>query len=597
MSAVKYNEKDISVLSDREHVRARPTMYIGQVDECVDMPVVDASEGVINVSTMSVNPGVFTCFREIVDNCVDIITMTKVGDTVTVDISDDGMIRVSDNSVGVPTGINDKTGKHTPEVVYSTLKSGKNFKAETSNGIGTNGMGASIVALMSERFEISICRDKKSYAQIFVDGVPETPVIQPSTKGTKTGTSIGYKLDMSFFPGSSGIDLDFVKKYLTVLKTVYPEITFMLNGEEVKNDHLLPLMHTCGDYMYAFKVGEGNICSVVNSILTYRHGAHFNAFGDAIHCAVGMKDRKLVEKISRNDVMNHIDIFIIYKSKSTTFDTQNKSRLTGKVSAVDGKSLLPFVVSSNIIQMIEAMIETKAVKKAVKDNVKERHRGFIPSLPETKADKIKKKQLYITEGRSAIGTFRAVRKPGQAGLSIQGKILSVLEEKESKIMANSDIRAILECSGYDVTKKKFTPVYDDIIITTDADPDGYHIACLIVMLYMKYCPHLVEEGVIKHLLSPLYSVEHKGDHHWFNSKAEVDVFSKGKTGIKVKYNKGLGGMSKEEWVKMITVGSQPLTQISADELIGDTISSAFSEKSADTRKEWLSAGTKMVIVE
>lgn len=587
---MKYDESSITGLSQREHVRLRPNVYIGAVDEVTEVTLPIESDGVINFKQSNINFGYFTAVREIIDNAIDIILMTKVGNTVEINcqVVDNGgvLFSVKDNSVGVPIGKNEN-GVSTPELVFGQLMTGKNFTNDNNTGIGVNGMGSAIVNFLSTHFTANIHRDGKNAIYQWEDGIlKKSSITKSAVKGN--GTEVSFILDNKFFNGYI-LQFDDLAAYLSMVATAYKNITFKLNNIIVE-PYKCNVIDT-GDFIIYIKEGNGNTVSMVNSILTYRHGNHVIKVADSLYEAVKVKiGSKMASEIKSSDLKSISDMIIIYKSKEVKFDTQNKARLTSQSQKIDHKEFYGFLNNSSFIEYIKEKIEILHLKEAAKEVKKDLKRQVYKNVFAAKQGKCNKTQLYITEGLSAISSFLTCRKAGQAGLSLRGKILNVLEERISSIAKNEEIKSLTDVVGInllDMNKNKYC--FDEIIICTDIDPDGYHIASLLVNFFFKFSPSLIKEGRLKHLKSPLYSVVYGGKHCVFYDRAGLDDFIRlNKGNIKIRYNKGLGGLCpKTEWPVMVDHEKQVLETIEWDDMISNTLKVAFGDNN-DTRRDWLS---------
>jgi DNA gyrase/topoisomerase IV subunit B len=586
-----YDESSIKSLSQKEHVRARPNVYIGAVDELVPMLFPDEQSEELSLMDHSMNPGYFTGVREIIDNAVDIILLTKKGKNVKVTwkvVEERVQVSVSDDSVGVPLGINKGKGVSTPELVFGQLMSGKNFDDKNSTGIGVNGMGSAIVNFLSQDFHVKIQREGKRGEYTWKDGeLVSSP--KHVRCGRSTGTTVTFTLDPQFFDDFMIADTD-LSRYLKVLATVYPKLNFWFNGEKLSGYSFDFIQH--GPYSVAVSDGTGKVMSVVNSMVTYRNGNHVNKVFDALYEAVKVKlGVKLAKELKPADLKTSLDMMVVYQSEKVKFDTQNKARMTSSAPKMDYKSFYKFLNTSGFLDALKEQIELNHLKEAQKqikkDNKKQIFKNVFPVKPGT----CRKTQVYITEGLSAISSFLTCRNAGQAGLSLRGKIMNVFEERISTIAKNEEIRSLLETIGIDMLdREKSAFKFDEVVICTDIDPDGYHIASLLINFFHKFAPRLITQGRLFHLKSPLYSITYDKKPHIFYDKKSMEAFMSkiDRTKAKMRYNKGLGGLCpKTEWPLMVDHKTQVLEAIEWDEDLERTLVTAFGANN-DERRSWLS---------
>jgi DNA gyrase subunit B len=368
MTDKNYSAKDIKVLSDREHVRLRTTVYLGSTETALyEVPIFE--KGDIKIKQKEFIPALFKAFNEITDNAIDELTQLKKKDKKVSVVHDviKNKYRISDNGRGVPIDIHPQTSRHTPETVFTELRSGRNFDdaAKDSGVIGTNGVGSSCVAMLSEEFQVSIKRDGKFYEQMYRDGtaIINEPSIN-SYNGKDSGTTIEFKFDTSLPQFSTTkVDAELINNRVIEIALNNPEIELSYvrkqldeSGEEeqISEDYhfkggMSEYVKNVSDRYFEFKYDDAEFTAryyiildkyqgidekifvYVNSSLLFEGGtaAHmfFNTFFTTIADKLKSEAKKRKLELNKNDVRQNMMILADVKMKNPRYDNQSKTRL------------------------------------------------------------------------------------------------------------------------------------------------------------------------------------------------------------------------------------------------------------------------------
>jgi len=569
-----YSENDIQKLTDLEHVRKRPTMYVGDTGmETILIPTVH--DGKLQLRYHEVSLGYLTCVREIIDNAIDVIRFTGKGSTVKIDF-DGHFFRVQDNSVGVPIGVHNGTKEHVPEVVFGHLRSGKNFDTDALI-IGMNGMGASITNFLSDTFQCTIYREGKHYHQSWVKGQAHKKHIKKTNH--VTGTDIKFSLESEFFDGYvPGIE---VKDFVSLIARLNTDITFFYNGQKI-------LTNSLRDFRFSEDGEEEQyqIFTSVNGVPTFFGGTHETEFENMLLDRVKKALKLKGDNVHRSNLLNGLCVFIALNDvPDILFDSQAKTRLITKnidryMEDVEN-GIYKFVKQEKDgwLEWINEQFERKKVAK----RIRAKKGTSVPGYHHAKD--LNDSEVYIVEGESAKSNFLSVRSPNQGILPIKGKIMNVKERKLSEVVKSDTVINLIEMLSINVAGTSHDCPYSRIIIATDADPDGLHIQSLLINFFQFVCPDLMERVHI--IQSPLYVVEGTKGYYqiYYDKESFGKVMHNGKD---VRYNKGLGSLERREWEEMVDPERRSITKIDITDKkkTKKTIERIFGA-SSELRKKWL----------
>ena len=630
----EYGADQIQILEGLEAVRKRPGMYIG--------------------STSS--RGLHHLVYEIVDNAVD-EALAGFCTEIHVDINPDNSITVTDNGRGIPVGINHKAGIPAVEVVFTILHAGGKFGGggyKVSGGL--HGVGASVVNALSEWLEVTIYREGKEYRQRYERGKTMYPLkvvgdCEPGLSGTKVyflpdkeifeETVYDYDIlkqrlrEMAFLTKGLRIVLEDkregqerekvfhyeggIREFVSYLnrskEALYPEIIYC-EGEKDGVSVEVALQHN-DSY-------TENTYGFVNNINTPEGGTHITGFRNAITNTFNdyARKNKLLKdsepNLSGDDIREGLTAIVSVKIENPQFEGQTKQKLgnseaRGAVDAVVSEKLTYFLeqnpdVAKNICE--KSLLAQRAREAARKARDLTRRKtsldgGTLPGKLADCSDKDPKNcEIFIVEGDSAGGSAKTARsRATQAILPLRGKILNVEKARLDRIYDNAEIRAMITAFGtgihedFDITKLR----YDKIIIMTDADVDGAHIATLMLTFLYRFMPDLIKEGHVYLATPPLYKVEkNKGVWYAYDDDELKQILNDiGRdNNNKIQRYKGLGEMDADQlWETTMDPEHRILKQVMIDGENSSELDVTFTTLMGDKvepRKEFIEANAKYV---
>lgn len=619
-----YTEKDIKVLTDNEHVRERVNIYLGNTNR-TEYKIPMFIGGNFKISPVTFIPAVFKAVGECLDNSIDEfvqhtpktpilqITYNKTFET----------FEISDNGRGVPIGKHE-SGKYTPEVVFGSLRSGRNFSDGKNAGvIGQNGMGVSLTQICSSEFNIDIHRDGKRYRQQFKHGALD--ISKPSIRkgaAAKTGTSISFTLDDEVFDATT-LPEELIHNRAIEIALTNPGITVEYNKKKYKfRRGLEDMVKKISDDDYFKFFGEGiefyvvpdlhvgldeQIFTWVNSSLLFDGGLcntqFMNAFvSKTIEHLVSVAKKKKIE-ITKNDVKRNLLIFGNLKVADPEYDAQSKTRLTGPNLRSEMTALVSDMWSSfarknkdwlaDVLDRAMIRHHGMADKEAVKDLKKASHKK-VQGLVDATGKNRSECQILVTEGDSAASMITDAREPRTtASLPLRGKINNVYGCTVAQLLKMEKIAGLLAAIGLVPGRKALRSDlrYGKIIIATDADVDGGDIFTLLINMFYHYWPELFDpdyDPVIYRLIAPNVALTKKGQTRLhFPTRAEYEAVKTKYKAWNVDYYKGLGSMEREDWEMILSGATDTLIPVVNDGKMGDTLNLLFNKDNADARKEWL----------
>ncbi len=628
----EYGADQIQILEGLEAVRKRPGMYIG--------------------STSS--KGLHHLVYEIVDNAVD-EALAGFCNTVEVYINEDNSITVRDNGRGIPVGINKKKGIPAVEVVFTILHAGGKFGGggyKVSGGL--HGVGASVVNALSTWLEVDIFHEGKIYRQRYERGKVMYP-LKVVGDTDRRGTEVRFLPDPTIFE-ETVFDFAVLKQrlremaFLTkdlkiVLTDRRPEeevsMTFHYEGgireyveylnksKEVLYSEVIYCEGKKGDVFVEVALQHNDsynegVYSFVNNITTPEGGTHLAGFRSALTKTFNdyARKNKLLKDNEQNltgdDIREGLVAIVSIKIPEPQFEGQTKQKLgnseaRGAVDSVVSEQLTYFLEQNpNVAKMIceKAVLAQRAREAARKARDLTRRKSALDgmSLPGKLADCSDKDpencEIYIVEGDSAGGSAKTARsRATQAILPLRGKILNVEKSRLDKILVNNEIRAMITAFGtgihedFDITKLR----YNKIIIMTDADVDGAHIATLLLTFLYRFMPELIKEGHVYLAQPPLYKVE-KNKKVWYAYSDEelntilTDIGRDGNN--KIQRYKGLGEMDASQlWETTMDPEKRILLRVNMDDDAASELDMTFDTLMGDRvepRREFIEANAKYV---
>lgn len=581
-----YDESSIQVLEGLEAVRKRPGMYIGSTGE----------------------RGLHHLVYEIVDNAID-ETLAGFCDKITVELLDDGIVRVTDNGRGIPVGIHPQKGIPTVSVVFTILHAGGKFGGsgyKVSGGL--HGVGASVVNALSTWLEVIVKDGKHIYKQRYEKGniATELEVIGDTTE---TGTVVEFKPDPDIFTDTTTYDYDILLLRLReqaflnagiriVLKDLrsdqpsdtqreddlhfeggiksYVEYLLEKSKKDRLNSDVIYLNIENGDSTaeaaFLWSTGfDTKIMSFANTIHTVDGGTHESSFKNALVRAInkhGLKFKFLKEsdaKLKADDVNEGLIAVISVKLTDAQFESQTKAKLGNTAMG----TLVTQMVGEQLSQYLEdnpaeaKIILDKCISAAGAREAAQRARDLERKktgvsgrqrMPEKLADCISKNpketEIFIVEGDSAGGSAIKGRDSNtQAILALWGKMLNVEKARVDKVYGNDKLSPVIISLGTGIGDNFDISKlrYGKIVIMADADVDGAHISTLLMTFFYRFMPEIISEGHLYIAQPPLFKVSRGKQHYYAFSDAERDMYIE-KVGGKasVQRYKGLGEMDAEQ---------------------------------------------------
>ena len=630
----EYGADQIQILEGLEAVRKRPGMYIG--------------------STSS--RGLHHLVYEIVDNAVD-EALAGYCTEIQVTINPDNSITVVDNGRGIPVGINHKAGIPAVEVVFTILHAGGKFGGggyKVSGGL--HGVGASVVNALSEWLEVTIYREGREYKQRYERGHTMYPLKETGTCASdQTGTTVTFLPDKEIFE-ETVYDYDILKQRLREMAFLTKGLKIILrdtreDSEKENTFHYEGGIREFVSYLNKSKEAlypeviycEGekdgvavevamqhndsyteNSYGFVNNINTPEGGTHIVGFRNALTKTFNdyARKNKLLKdnepNLSGDDIREGLTAIVSVKIEEPQFEGQTKQKLgnseaRGAVDFVVSRQLEifleqnPTVAKATVEKSVLAQRAREAARKA-RDLTRRKSALDGMSLPGKLADCSDKNpencEIYIVEGDSAGGSAKTARnRATQAILPLRGKILNVEKARLDRIYSNAEIKAMITAFGtgihedFDISKLR----YHKIIIMTDADVDGAHIATLLLTFLYRFMPELIKQGYVYLAQPPLYKVE-KNKKVWYAyDDAELNRILEeiGRdNNNKIQRYKGLGEMDAEQlWETTMDPEKRILLKVTMDEAATSEIDLTFTTLMGDKvepRREFIEENAKFV---
>ena len=630
----EYGADQIQILEGLEAVRKRPGMYIG--------------------STSS--RGLHHLVYEIVDNAVD-EALAGFCKEINVTINPDNSITVTDDGRGIPVGINHKAGIPAVEVVFTILHAGGKFGGggyKVSGGL--HGVGASVVNALSEWLEVTIYKDGQVYRQRYERGKTIYPLkVIDTCEPEKTGTMVSFLPDKEIFE-ETVYDYDILKQRLREMAFLTKGLKIILKDTRAEMEREKTFHYEGGiqefvqylnkskealypEIIYCEGEKDGVVVEVamqhndsytensygfVNNINTPEGGTHIMGFRNAITKTFNdyARKNKLLKdsepNLSGDDIREGLTAIVSVKIENPQFEGQTKQKLgnseaRGAVDGIVSKQLEVFLEQNPSVAKVtveKSVLAQRAREAARKARDLTRRKSALDgmSLPGKLADCSDKNpencEIYIVEGDSAGGSAKTARnRATQAILPLRGKILNVEKARLDKIYSNAEIKAMITAFGtgihedFDITKLR----YHKIIIMTDADVDGAHIATLLLTFLYRFMPELIRQGYVYLAQPPLYKVE-KNKKVWYaydDNELNTILTEIGRDGNnKIQRYKGLGEMDAEQlWETTMDPEKRILLRVTMDEAATSEIDLTFTTLMGDKvepRREFIEENARFV---
>ena len=603
--ANNYGASSITVLEGLEAVRKRPGMYIG------------------SVSTKGLNHLIY----EILDNSVD-EHLAGYCDCIRVTLEEDGSATVSDNGRGIPVGMHEK-GISAERLVFTTLHAGGKFdnNAYKTSG-GLHGVGSSVVNALSSRLTVRVKLGGAIYEDTYERGIPTTELIDGLLpvvgKTRETGTTINFLPDDTIFDRTRFKE-DEVKSRLHETAYLNPGLTILYEDKRKESAEQVTYhepegivgfikdmnksKETIHDVIYFSGESEGisvevafqyvnefheNVLGFCNNIYNSEGGTHLTGFKTMFTTVINNYARELGTLKDKDvnftgaDVRNGMTAVVSIKHPDPRFEGQTKTKLDNQ----DAAKVVSKITGDEVVHFFDRNLETlksvigcagKAAKirkteEKAKTNMLTKQKFSFDSngkLANCESKDPSKCEIFIVEGDSAGGSAKTARnRMFQAILPIRGKILNVEKASIDKILANAEIKTMINAFGcgfsegygndFDISKLR----YDKIIIMADADVDGAHISTLLLTLFYRFMPELIFEGHVYIAMPPLYkAMPSKGEEQYLYDDKALEKYRKTHKGpFTLQRYKGLGEMDAEQlWETTLNPETRMMKQVEIED--------------------------------
>ncbi|WP_394358407.1 DNA topoisomerase (ATP-hydrolyzing) subunit B [Porphyromonas canoris] len=634
--AANYGASNIQVLEGLEAVRMRPAMYIGDIGE----------------------KGLHHLVYEVVDNSID-EALAGYCDKVDVEINEDNSISVHDNGRGIPVDLHEKEGKSALEVVLTVLHAGGKFdKGSYKVSGGLHGVGVSCVNALSTTLRAEVKREGKVYMQEYHRGVPADDV-KVIGESTETGTTIYFKPDDTIFITTEYSyktlsdrlrELAFLNAGITLTLTDYRHrdedgnpkkeifhsenglkefVSYLDSNKETLIDDVIHIVTEKQDIpvevamTYNTSYNE-NVYSYVNNINTIEGGTHLAGFRRALTRTLKKyaEESKILEKekidVSGDDFREGITAVISIKVAEPQFEGQTKTKLgnsevAGAVDTAVGEALGHYLeenpkqakmIVDKVVLAAKARIAARKAREMVQRKTPMFGGGLPGKLSDCRSKDPARCELFLVEGDSAGGTAKQGRDSMfQAILPLRGKILNVEKAMPHRVLESDEIRAMYTALGVTIGTEEDPKAlnisklrYNKVIIMTDADVDGSHIATLILTFFFRHMRVLVERGCIYLATPPLYQCK-MGDvvEYCWDDRQRMEFIQKYAEGNESKVitqrYKGLGEMDAEQlWETTMDPDNRLLKQITIDNAVeADVVFSMLMGEDVAPRRDFITA--------
>ena len=627
----EYGAQDIQILEGLDPVRKRPGMYIGSTD----------ARGLNHLVT------------EVVDNAID-EALAGYCDTIKVEITKDGAVRVEDNGRGIPTGIIDKVGKSAVEVVLTKLHAGGKFSNEDGaykiSG-GLHGVGVSCVNALSEWLVAEVKQNGKLHRIRFNRGVPER-ALSVVGDAEDTGTTITFYPDEEIF---ETLDFDYaqIRKRLRELSYLNKGITILVSdkreGREkedkfcydggivsfvenlTKNKQpvfpevvYINKVYLNGEIEIAMQYDESyseTVLTFANNINTEEGGTHLEGFKSGLTKVIMDAGRRLglikdSDKLTGEDAREGITAVVSIKLREPQFEGQTKTKLgNSEVRGITSQAVIDgfgTYLEEHPQQAKDLVYKTMAAKKAreaarlARETARRKNALESTSLPGKLNDCTEKDpklcEIYLVEGDSAGGSAKKGRdRRFQAILPLRGKIINVEKATIQRILENQEIRAMITAFGcginqeFDESKLR----YDRIICMTDADVDGSHIRILLLTFFFRYMKQLITNGHVYIAQPPLYKLQKGKQELYFYDDEALNKYYEENEGKKVgdlQRYKGLGEMNADQlWETTMDPEKRTLIKVTMEDAVAaDELFTILMGEVPEARREFIEANATLV---
>ena len=626
----QYTSDNIQVLEGLEAVRKRPGMYIGTTS----------------------SRGLHHLVWEIVDNAID-ESLAGYCDTIIVTVTKDNEVSVEDNGRGIPVDVHKKTGLSTVETVYSVLHAGGKFGEGGGYKVsgGLHGVGGSVVNALSKKFEAWVAREGKLHYILFENGGKCVEHLHVIGETTKRGTTVKFKPDAEIFTETTEFNYETMRDRIRQLAFLNKGLRIILKDERTDKEESFLYEGGLKEYVVflnqnrtaihqnvVYVEGEAggievevaaqyndsyqqSIYSFCNNIHTHEGGTHEEGFRMSLTRVINnyarnnkfLKDND--ENFSQDDVREGLTAVISVKHPNPQYEGQTKTKLgnsevRGVVSKIFAEQLERFLLENPdqakiIMEKVSLAAKARVAAKKARELTRKSVLNTFNTLPGKLADcssrDASKSEVFIVEGDSAGGSAKQGRnREFQAILPLRGKILNVEKARTEKVFDNQEIGTMITAFGtgvgadFDIEKLR----YHKIIIMTDADVDGAHIATLLLTFFYRYLRPLIEEGYVYIAQPPLYKISYGNMTKYSYKEEEKDEIFAQYPNVKlnVQRYKGLGEMDAEQlWETTMDPEARVLLKVRIEDAIeADTTFDMLMGEKVEPRKEFILTNAKFV---
>lgn len=625
MTANRYDGNSISVLEGLDPVRKRPGMYIG------------------SVGTKGLNHLIY----EIVDNSVD-EHLAGFCSEIKVTLEKDGSATITDNGRGIPVDLNEQVERPAVEVVFTTLHAGGKFgdgNYKISGGL--HGVGSSVVNALSLWLEVDVKREGKVYNQRYEQGKVCYDLKQTGTcRKNDTGTSVRFFPDAEIFE-KIYFKAESIKSRLHETAYLNPELTIVFENKRVGEEESVTFHEPDGikafitdmdkekekvtDIIYFKKELDGievevafqyinefteSISGFCNNIYTQEGGTHITGFKSVLTATINQYARELgiLKEKDNNftgaDIRNGLVAVVAVKHPDPRFEGQTKTKLDNpdaeKVTKNIASEQLTLFFDKNletlksVISCAEKSAKIRKAEERTKTNLLTKSKFSIDSngkLSNCESRKPEECEIFIVEGDSAGGSAKSARnRRTQAIMPIRGKILNVEKATMDKVLANAEIKTMINAFGcgfsegygndFDIEKLRF----HKIILMTDADVDGAHIDTLLLTFFYRFMPELITHGHVYLATPPLYKVvPKKGEGQYLYDDKALEKYRKNHSGFTLQRYKGLGEMDADQlWETTLNPETRILKQVEIEDAkMASAVTSMLMGSEVAPRREFI----------
>lgn len=621
-----YNADSITVLEGLEAVRKRPGMYIG------------------GVSTSGLNHLVY----EIVDNAVD-EHLAGFCNCIEVTLENDGSVTVADNGRGIPVDRH-KLGVSAERIIFTTLHAGGKFdhNAYKTSG-GLHGVGSSVVNALSEYLEIKICINGIIYYDAYERGKPTVELkngLLPKIGRTKdTGTIINFKPDSEIFE-KTRFKAEWIKSRLHETTYLNPGLKIIFSNKRQGEEEQITYLETEGIRSYIKELNKGKepiheiisfrgiseyievevafqfvntfeekLLGYCNNIYTSEGGTHLTGFKTRFTQIINTYAKELgilkeQNKFTGPDTRCGMTAILAIKHPDPIFEGQTKTKLgsadgSRAVAAVTGEQLELYFDKNletlkQIIGCAEKSAKIRRAEEKAKSNLLTKSKFSFDSngkLANCESKDSEKCEIFIVEGDSAGGSAKMSRdRRYQAILPIRGKILNVEKATMDKVLANAEIKSMVQAFGcgfsegygndFDISKLR----YNKIIIMADADVDGAHISTLLMTFFYRFMPELISEGHVYIAMPPLYkAIPSRGEEEYLYDDDALKKYRKTHKNFTLQRYKGLGEMDADQlWETTLNPETRCLKRVEIeDALLANEVTEILMGSDVEPRRQFI----------